>query len=87
MGRCLVGMEVGTKISITPIDMLVSLGFISIPVGEWVMGLFVEDLICGESEDVGKYVGVLLGIFVGDLLGFKEGYSLGMAVVGSDVGE
>ena len=34
VGRCLVGMEVSVKISITPMDMLISLLLIGNPVGE-----------------------------------------------------
>jgi hypothetical protein len=49
VGRCLVGMEVGVKLSITPIDILMSLLFIGDAVGERAMGLSVEDLIDADS--------------------------------------
>ena len=57
VGRCLVGMEVGIKLSITPTDMLISFLLVGNTVGDRVMGLLVEELINTNSATLeGKYV-------------------------------
>ena len=43
VGRCLVGMEVGIKLSITPMDILISFLLVGKNVGDRVMGLLVEE--------------------------------------------